>query len=139
MENNNTRIAVIGLGYVGLPLARLFATKFPVIGYDINSARIEALKKGHDSTLEVEDEVLQAVLVKNLKKLSFVEEEVFELSGGFNNAAIDNNSGGLTNVTPSEVEGSHSDANSSPGAPIAIGGEGERSLRYPRPRRHHGL
>jgi UDP-N-acetyl-D-galactosamine dehydrogenase len=60
----NIKIAVIGLGYVGLPLARLFATKFPVVGFDINSARIDELRKGHDSTLEVEDEVLQSVLLE---------------------------------------------------------------------------
>lgn len=57
------KIAVIGLGYVGLPLARLFATKYPVVGFDINQSRISELNKGTDSTLEVEDEVLQAVLV----------------------------------------------------------------------------
>lgn len=56
------KIAVIGLGYVGLPLARLFATKFPVIGFDINQDRVAALRAGSDSTLEVEDDVLQAVL-----------------------------------------------------------------------------
>jgi len=72
------KIAVIGLGYAGLPLARLFATKYPVVGFDINSARIEALKKGHDSTLEVEDEVLQAVLVKNLASLSAKLEPIQE-------------------------------------------------------------
>lgn len=59
----NTKIAVIGLGYVGLPLARLFATKYPVVGFDINQSRISELNSGTDSTLEVEDEVLQAVLV----------------------------------------------------------------------------
>ncbi|MDX1760549.1 MAG: nucleotide sugar dehydrogenase [Christiangramia sp.] len=58
------KIAVIGLGYVGLPLARLFATKYPVVGFDINAKRIEELQKGHDSTLEVEDEILQEVLLK---------------------------------------------------------------------------
>src|SRR5690554_5038063 len=58
------QIAIIGLGYVGLPLARLFATKFPVVGFDINQPRIAALNNGHDATLEVEDDVLQAVLVK---------------------------------------------------------------------------
>src|SRR5680860_1529542 len=58
------KIAVIGLGYVGLPLARLFATKFPVVGFDINGARIDELRKGHDSTLEVADEVLQSVLLE---------------------------------------------------------------------------
>ncbi len=59
------KIAVIGLGYVGLPLARLFATKYKVVGFDINTTRIEELRNGHDGTLEVEDEVLQAVLLKN--------------------------------------------------------------------------
>ncbi len=58
------RIAVIGLGYVGLPLARLFATKYKVVGFDINTTRIEELRNGHDGTLEVEDEILQAVLLK---------------------------------------------------------------------------
>lgn len=67
MKTNNStpinKIAVIGLGYVGLPLARLFATQYPTVGFDINHHRIAALKAGHDSTLEVEDEVLQAVLI----------------------------------------------------------------------------
>lgn len=58
------KIAIIGLGYVGLPLARLFATKYPVVGFDINQQRIEELNQGTDHTLEVADEVLQAVLVK---------------------------------------------------------------------------
>lgn len=57
------KIAVIGLGYVGLPLARLFATKFPVVGFDINKNRIAELNSGKDVTLEVSDEVLQSVLV----------------------------------------------------------------------------
>ena len=60
------RIGIIGLGYVGLPLARLFATKYPVIGFDINQERVGELMSGTDSTLEVEDEVLQSVL-KNSK------------------------------------------------------------------------
>lgn len=58
------RLAIIGLGYVGLPLARLFATKFPVVGFDINQNRIQELRSGTDSTLEVSNEILQAVLVK---------------------------------------------------------------------------
>lgn len=58
------KIAVIGLGYVGLPLARLFATKYPVVGFDINKERVEKLKGGHDDTLEVSDELLQSALVK---------------------------------------------------------------------------
>ncbi|MCR9183518.1 MAG: nucleotide sugar dehydrogenase [Flavobacteriaceae bacterium] len=57
------KIAIIGLGYVGLPLARLFATKYPVVGYYINQKRIDQLQSGHDSTLEVEDADLQAVLL----------------------------------------------------------------------------
>jgi len=57
------KIAVIGLGYVGLPLARLFATQYSVVGFDINQSRIEALQNGIDNTLEVENEVLQKVLV----------------------------------------------------------------------------
>ena len=56
------RIAVIGLGYVGLPLARLFATKFPVVGFDINQNRVNELNSGVDNTLEVESELLQSVL-----------------------------------------------------------------------------
>lgn len=56
------KIAVIGLGYVGLPLARLFATKYSVVGFDINPTRINELQNGHDVTLEVEDEILQTVL-----------------------------------------------------------------------------
>ncbi len=56
------KIAVIGLGYVGLPLARLFATKYSVVGFDINEDRILALQSGIDSTLEIEDHLLKAVL-----------------------------------------------------------------------------
>lgn len=58
------KIAVIGLGYVGLPLARLFATKYATVGFDINQGRIAELNSGTDSTLEVADDILQAVLVK---------------------------------------------------------------------------
>ena len=57
------KIAIIGLGYVGLPLARLFATKYSVIGYDINSDRISELMSGVDSTLEVDNKILQSVLI----------------------------------------------------------------------------
>lgn len=53
------KICVIGLGYVGLPLARLFSTKYKTIGFDMNSKRCEALMAGHDATLEVSDELLQ--------------------------------------------------------------------------------
>lgn len=59
------KIAVIGLGYVGLPLARLFATKYSVVGFDINQSRIDALKLGNDSTLEIDSATLQEVLLEN--------------------------------------------------------------------------
>ena len=57
------KIAIIGLGYVGLPLARLFATKYSVVGFDINTDRISELMSGIDSTLEVDNETLQSVLI----------------------------------------------------------------------------
>jgi UDP-N-acetyl-D-galactosamine dehydrogenase len=63
--DTNIKIAVIGLGYVGLPLARLFATKYPVVGFDINQSRIDGLRSGTDSTLEVSDAILQEVLVNH--------------------------------------------------------------------------
>lgn len=53
------KICVIGLGYVGLPLARLFSTKYKTVGFDMNAKRVEALMAGHDTTLEVCDELLQ--------------------------------------------------------------------------------
>ncbi|HHU95640.1 MAG TPA: nucleotide sugar dehydrogenase [Petrimonas sp.] len=59
------KIAVIGLGYVGLPLARLFSTKFPTIGYDINQKRVNRLMQGKDDTLEVEDSLLQKAIDKH--------------------------------------------------------------------------
>ncbi|HEY9178160.1 MAG TPA: nucleotide sugar dehydrogenase, partial [Flavipsychrobacter sp.] len=65
MADNNIRIAVIGLGYVGLPLAAEFAKKFPTIGFDINQKRIAELQSGKDNTLEVADEELQAVIVSS--------------------------------------------------------------------------
>ena len=61
--NHKNKIAIVGLGYVGLPLARLFATKYPVVGFDINAARIQELQSGKDSTLEVEEHLLQSVLL----------------------------------------------------------------------------
>ena len=58
MRMNPIKIGVIGLGYVGLPLARLFSTKFPTVGFDRDAARVTALMAGHDATLEVTDELL---------------------------------------------------------------------------------
>lgn len=57
--NSDIKICVIGLGYVGLPLARLFSTKYKTIGFDMNQKRVDALMEGHDATLEVSDELLQ--------------------------------------------------------------------------------
>lgn len=61
------KICVIGLGYVGLPLARLFSTKYATVGFDMNKARVDALMTGHDSTLEVSDELLQAAIANGFK------------------------------------------------------------------------
>ena len=60
----STKIGVIGLGYVGLPLARLFATKYPVVGFDINQNRVNELNSGNDFTLEISKELLQSVIVE---------------------------------------------------------------------------
>jgi UDP-N-acetyl-D-galactosamine dehydrogenase len=78
----NTKIAVIGLGYVGLPLARLFATKYNVVGFDINRNRVEELRQGTDSTLEVEDSILQAVLkpIHNEDNGLFVSYDLGDIS-----------------------------------------------------------
>lgn len=62
MKTTDINICVIGLGYVGLPLARLFSTKFPTIGYDLNQTRVDTLNGGHDATLEVSDNLLQSAL-----------------------------------------------------------------------------
>ena len=63
---NNPKIAVIGLGYVGLPLAVEFGKKFPTVGFDINTHRVNELQEGHDHTLEVEDENLNNVIATDL-------------------------------------------------------------------------
>ncbi|MBD0778100.1 nucleotide sugar dehydrogenase [Maribacter sp. ANRC-HE7] len=80
------KIGIIGLGYVGLPLARLFATQYPVVGFDINVDRITQLNNGHDSTLEISDEVLRKVLVPSLKG-----EMVAEVVGATAQPAMDEN------------------------------------------------
>jgi UDP-N-acetyl-D-galactosamine dehydrogenase len=67
MNLENKKIAVIGLGYVGLPLAAAFAEKYPVVGFDINQGRVNELKSGHDHTLELADDELKAVLVEGLE------------------------------------------------------------------------
>ncbi|MCQ2232218.1 MAG: nucleotide sugar dehydrogenase [Paludibacteraceae bacterium] len=67
------RICVVGLGYVGLPLARLFSTKYKTIGFDKNSARVESLMRGHDATLEVSDDLLQSALKSGFECTSDLE------------------------------------------------------------------
>jgi len=75
METKDIKICVIGLGYVGLPLARLFSTKYPTVGFDMNAKRCEALMAGHDATLEVSDELLQdAIDNHDFKCTSNIEE-----------------------------------------------------------------
>lgn len=78
---NKIKIGVIGLGYVGLPLARLFSTKYETVGYDLNKKRVDELMQGHDSTHEVDDELLRQAVesgrlictsdIKRLKDCNF--------------------------------------------------------------------
>ena len=70
----NIKIAVIGLGYVGLPLARLFSTKYKTIGFDMNVERGETLMKGHDVTLEVEDGLLKKAINNGFICTSDIED-----------------------------------------------------------------
>lgn len=72
----NIRICVIGLGYVGLPLARLFSTKYPTKGFDMNQKRVEELMSGHDRTLEVNDNLLQEAIHKNGFKCTTSIDEI---------------------------------------------------------------
>ena len=67
-KSQSLKVTVIGLGYVGLPLARLFSTKYPVVGFDINEKRISELNSGKDETLEIEDELLKSALVSQNPK-----------------------------------------------------------------------
>lgn len=67
MTDSSRKIAVIGLGYVGLPLAQLFATKYNTIGYDTNTTRVEELKMGHDSTMELSDKLLYTAIKNGFK------------------------------------------------------------------------
>ena len=66
MKLENSKIGIIGLGYVGLPLAVAFAEKYPVIGFDINQNRVNELLEGEDKTLEIESKQLQLVLRTSL-------------------------------------------------------------------------
>ena len=68
------KICVIGLGYVGLPLARLFSTRFETVGFDMSQARVDALNGGHDATLEVDDELLQAALANGFRCTTWLDD-----------------------------------------------------------------
>lgn len=68
------KICVIGLGYVGLPLARLFSTKYPTVGFDMNQNRVEALMAGHDATLEVADDLLQSAIANGFVCTSNIDD-----------------------------------------------------------------
>ena len=68
------KICVIGLGYVGLPLARLFSTKYETVGFDMNQRRVDSLMYGHDTTLEVSDEVLKTALENGFKCTTDIED-----------------------------------------------------------------
>ena len=70
MINSNHKIAVIGLGYVGLPLAVEFAKKYKVVGFDINTQRVAELNKCEDKTLELSSEVLKKVLLTQKNYIS---------------------------------------------------------------------
>ena len=70
------KICVIGLGYVGLPLARLFSTKYETIGFDMNQKRVDALMQGHDATLEVADNLLQEAISKHGFKCTTSLEDI---------------------------------------------------------------
>ena len=70
MNLSEKKIGIIGLGYVGLPLAVAFAEKYKVIGFDVNNQRVKELNSGHDSTLEIDDKLLNTVLdIDNSKNL----------------------------------------------------------------------
>ena len=71
---DTVKIAVIGLGYVGLPLARLFSTKYKTVGFDMNKSRVNALMAGHDATLEVSDELLQSAIANGFKCTADIED-----------------------------------------------------------------
>lgn len=72
---SNYKICVIGLGYVGLPLANLFSTKYETIGYDYDKARVDTLKRGHDATMELSEEQLRSALKRGFK-CSFRVEDI---------------------------------------------------------------
>lgn len=74
IDHSKISIAVIGLGYVGLPLARLFSTQYKTIGFDKNSYRVQELMSGHDATKEVDDQLLQDALAHGFFCTSNLED-----------------------------------------------------------------
>lgn len=76
MNLSDIRICVVGLGYVGLPLARLFSTKYPTVGFDLKADRVKTLMQGHDDTLEVEDELLREAIDKHGFRCTCDESEI---------------------------------------------------------------
>lgn len=68
------KICVIGLGYVGLPLARLFSTKYKTVGFDMSQRRVDGLMAGHDNTLEVSDELLQSAITNGFVCTTDIEQ-----------------------------------------------------------------
>jgi UDP-N-acetyl-D-galactosamine dehydrogenase len=77
MKLENSKIAIIGLGYVGLPLAVEFARKYPTYGFDISAPRVDELNKGIDATLEVESDDLKSVLRSNMIELDKSKDGLF--------------------------------------------------------------
>lgn len=75
---NEIKIAVIGLGYVGLPLARLFSTRYKTIGFDMSQKRVDTLMSGHDDTYEVSDDILQDAINKNGFRCTINIEDIKE-------------------------------------------------------------
>jgi len=71
---NDIKIAVIGLGYVGLPLAHAFSEKYEVVGFDIAQWRIDELKSGHDRTLELSDEQVKEAISNGMKFTNVLDE-----------------------------------------------------------------
>ena len=92
MKTSTYKICVIGLGYVGLPLARLFSTKFETIGFDMNQERVDALMAGHDATLEVSDNLLQDAINNHGFKCTTSLEDIKEVfaAGGVDRIMFDN-------------------------------------------------
>lgn len=76
-EDSEFKIAIVGLGYVGMPLAVAFSEQFPVIGFDVNSRKIAQYKKGIDETLEVGDEVISSCSVEFTDEEAKIREASF--------------------------------------------------------------